>query len=107
MDSILGWGGEESVKRKVGYIGLIPACLVIAMIWLLPLLLRGQRSTASFDTEIKDHVNSMFEEGKRTFRFETFGDEAFWGDTLKLHRAIAGQKLGGVGAGLSPKKALD
>ena len=45
-------------------------------------------------------------EGRKTFRFDTFGDEAFWGDTLKLHQAIAGSKLGGVGAGVSPKTAL-
>src|SRR4030095_7566189 len=45
----------------------------------------------------------MIEEGRRIFRFDTFGDEAFWGDTLKLHQAIAGAKLGGVGPGVSPK----
>jgi hypothetical protein len=44
--------------------------------------------------------------GRKIFRFDTFGDEAFWGDTLGLHRAIAGQANGGVGAGLSPKAAL-
>jgi hypothetical protein len=31
----------------------------------------------------------MLAEGKQTFRFDTFGDEAFWGDTLKLHEAVA------------------
>ncbi len=46
------------------------------------------------------------EDGTQIFRFDTFGDEAFWGDTLKLHRAIEGAKLGGVGAGVSPKTAL-
>jgi hypothetical protein len=46
------------------------------------------------------------DEGRKIFRFDTFGDEAFWGDTLKLHRAIAGSAKGGVGAGLSPKAAL-
>ena len=44
--------------------------------------------------------------GRATFRFDTFGDEAFWGDTLKLHQAIAGSANGGVGAGVSPKTAL-
>jgi hypothetical protein len=44
--------------------------------------------------------------GRRTFRFDTFGSEAFWGDTLKLHRAIAGEANGGVGPGVSPKTAL-
>ncbi len=48
----------------------------------------------------------MLDEGRRIFRFDTFGDEAFWGDTIKLHRAIAGARLGGVGPGVSPKTAL-
>jgi len=49
----------------------------------------------------------MVEEGRKTFRFDTFGDEAFWGDTLKLHQAIEGSTFtGGVGAGVSPKTAL-
>src|SRR6185503_13625433 len=40
------------------------------------------------------------------FRFDTFGDESFWGGTLHLHEAIAGEKNGGVGPGVSPKVAL-
>jgi hypothetical protein len=44
--------------------------------------------------------------GQQTFRFDTFGDEAFWGDTLKLHQAIEGKNHGGVGDGVSPKTAL-
>ena len=44
--------------------------------------------------------------GEQTFRFDTFGDEAFWGDTLKLHQAIEGAQLGGVGPGVSPATAL-
>jgi mono/diheme cytochrome c family protein len=48
----------------------------------------------------------LFEQGKQVFRFDTFGDEAFWGDALQLHRAIEGKKLGGVGPGVSPKTAL-
>ncbi|HXE11109.1 MAG TPA: hypothetical protein VN633_03255 [Bryobacteraceae bacterium] len=48
----------------------------------------------------------MIAEGRHTFQYDTFGDEAFWGDTLKLHRAIAGAKQGGVGPGVSPASAL-
>ena len=33
--------------------------------------------------------------GRRIFRFDTFGDEAFWGGTLKLHQAIEGARFGG------------
>ena len=53
-----------------------------------------------------ENASKMFAEGKQTFRFDTFGDEAFWGDELKLHQAIEGARLGGVGPGVSPKTAL-
>ena len=59
-----------------------------------------------FDRTIRDHSRDMLEEGRDTFRFDTFGDEAFWGDTLRLHHAIAGAALGGVGPGVSPRTAL-
>ena len=63
-------------------------------------------SSGAFDAAITQNAQQMIEEGRRIFRFDTFGDEAFWGDQLKLHQAIVGQKLGGVGPGLSPRMAL-
>jgi hypothetical protein len=45
-------------------------------------------------------------EGRRIFRYETFGDEAYWGGALRLHEALAGSVHGGVGPGLSPRAAL-
>src|SRR5215510_6801545 len=59
-----------------------------------------------FDAEINRHAQAMLAEGKKTFRYDTFGSEAFWGDALQLHKAIAGEKNGGVGPGVSPKTAL-
>lgn len=56
--------------------------------------------------QIRKHAQKMIKEGRQIFRFDTFGDESFWGDALKLHRAIAGAKFGGVGPGVSPKTAL-
>ena len=47
------------------------------------------------------------EEGRETFRFDTFGSEDFWGGQLKLHQAIAGEANGGVGPGVSPETALE
>jgi hypothetical protein len=65
------------------------------------------RLAAHVETDpVAESAQSQLEEGRRVFRYETFGDEAFWGDTLKLHQAIAGAKLGGVGPGVSPKTAL-
>jgi hypothetical protein len=51
-------------------------------------------------------AQQLVADGRQIFRFDTFGDEKFWGDTLHLHQAIAGQNNGGVGPGVSPKTAL-
>ena len=45
-------------------------------------------------------------QGRRVFRYDTFGDQAVWGGVLGLHKAIEGSKHGGVGPGISPKQAL-
>jgi len=59
-----------------------------------------------FDRAIAQNAQQMLDEGRRIFRYDTFGDEAWWGDTLKLHQAIEGAAHGGVGPGVSPKTAL-
>ena len=57
-----------------------------------------------FSTEL--HSLRQVNEGRETFRYATFGDEAFWGDGLGLHLALAGAANGGVGPGVSPATAL-
>jgi len=52
------------------------------------------------------YADQLIDAGRQTFRFDTFGDQTFWGDTIKLHQAIAGSAHGGVGAGVSPRTAL-
>jgi len=59
-----------------------------------------------FDDAIKENSKELFDKGQAVFRFETFGDEIFWTDKLQLHKAIADEKHGGIGKGLSPKEAL-
>src|ERR1043166_6142327 len=60
----------------------------------------------NFDAQILANANDLLGDGRETFRFDTFGDEAFWGGSLKLHQAIKGAALGGVGPGVSPAAAL-
>ena len=64
------------------------------------------RDDRTFDRAIDRNADRLLENGRKIFRFDTFGDEAFWGDTLKLHQAIEGQRFGGVGPGVSPATAL-
>ena len=64
-------------------------------------------STLHRNASIHTTAAAMLAEGRRTFRFDTFSDEAFWGGMLRLHEAIAGAANGGVGPGLSPRAALE
>jgi hypothetical protein len=63
-------------------------------------------SPSGFDAVVRNNAERMMKEGQEIFRFDTFGSEAFWGDALQLHKAIAGEKNGGIGGGVSPKTAL-
>src|SRR5262249_45494511 len=66
----------------------------------------GSTSTA-LGTPLPDGGSGAIAEGMQTFRYDTFGDEAFWGGTLRLHEAIQGSTAdGGVGTGVSAKAAL-
>ena len=42
------------------------------------------------DDDVRERAERLIEEGRRTFRHDTFGDEAFWGGALRLHEAIEG-----------------
>ena len=59
-----------------------------------------------FDRQIVSNLERSFLHGRRIFRDDTFGDEAFWGDALQLHQAVQGERFGGVGGGLTPRSAL-
>src|SRR5687768_11625724 len=69
-------------------------------IWLLVALLlssslvpvSAQMGGKEFDEAAADLAKRYLEEGKETFRFDTFGSEDFWGGQLKLHQAILGEK---------------
>jgi hypothetical protein len=58
------------------------------------------------DQTIENSALQSIEKGRETFRHDTFGDQAFWGDTLNLDATIAGAANGGIGPGLSPRQAL-
>jgi hypothetical protein len=71
------------------------------------------RSAEGFDEVIVNNAKDLFSEGRRIFRFETFGDQAFWGGTLQLHEALKtvtpAQAVapGGMKGGLGLKVDID
>ena len=49
---------------------------------------------------------ALLREGREAFRYDTFGDEALWTDSLRLQDAIMVSANGGVGPGVTPLTAL-
>jgi len=43
---------------------------------------------STFLGSAEENSSQMIQQGRHTFRFDTFGDQAFWGDQLQLHQAI-------------------
>jgi hypothetical protein len=72
----------------------------------LSLGVRADDLPLTADAAVWQNAAQQVSRGRNTFRFDTFGDQDFWGGALRLHEAIAGSANGGVGAGLSPKAAL-
>jgi len=82
--------------------------VALGLLVLIPLVTAaaGDGRRGGFDGVIAEHAENMVTQGRQIFRFDTFGDEDFWGGTLGLHKAIAGERLGGIGPGVSPRTAL-
>lgn len=104
---------DEHSRGRMG--GPVRLAIVTALIIIATALFgAGQASTKNAQPATRDNwsqavdsnAKKMFADGQSIFRFDTFGDEVFWTDTLKLHQAIEGSKFGGVGGGVSPKTAL-
>jgi hypothetical protein len=100
--------GGSSMKRPMAFLFVVGS-LVVCFAFETPRESAAQSQNtqvSGFDEVISKHAQQMMENGRQIFRFDTFGSEAFWGDALQLHKAIAGAKNGGVGGGVSPKTAL-
>lgn len=96
------------------------AFLCIALLLILPLLTfctRTETITETItetvtDTIIQTETDTLLldpilvSEGREIFRYDTFGDEAFWSGILHIDKAIMGQANGGFGDGVSPATAL-
>jgi hypothetical protein len=92
---------KDAKFRRMSFYLIVSGILIIFGVGFAAL-----REMTRVDQENLKNSREMFREGRETFRFDTFGDEAFWGDQLRLHEAIAGEQFGGVGPGVSPATAL-
>ena len=75
------------MKRPLQHLGIATALL-------------GAISAAACDngSSLNDPDSPQLADGRQIFRFDTFGDETFWTDTLRIHEIIQ--------SGVSPRTAL-
>ena len=50
----------------------------------------AEKTRADFDNRVEEYSQKMLNDGRETFRYDSFGSEDFWGGGLKLHQAILG-----------------
>jgi hypothetical protein len=93
------------MKTLVLRLGVVLATLVASLALYSCATNPVETATDETDRGIEEHARQTIMEGRKIFRSDTFGSEAFWTKT-RLHDAIAGEKNGGIGPGISPNQAL-
>ena len=94
-----------SAVRSVARVS-VTALVAGVLLWVAFLVANGTLRAVARPAAKPSPRNALYVQGQKIFRYDTFGDESFWGGALQLHKAIEGKKLGGVGNGVSPKTAL-
>ena len=87
--------------KPISKLGFLLACAVAATLGA-----RADEAPPTADAAVWQNAAKQIAVGRNAFRFDTFGDEEFWGGALRLHETIAGADNGGSGPGLSPEAAL-
>jgi len=95
------------MRRCTSFIAVFAAAVTVS----LSIAVLQSRAAEDQGTSLKQDPTAanavqLVNEGRTAFRFDTFGDEAFWGDVLQLHKTIEGATAGGIGSGLNPTAAL-
>ena len=78
------------ILPRLRKIYLIPVVLLlVAILVIISFRLGFVPSLGRFqDKELQGSTEEFLAEGREIFRYDTFGDEEFWGQTLRLHEAI-------------------
>lgn len=109
MKRVKGWSSRATVVAITGVAVTALATTLAAFSLSNPDDSPGACDAQSVDApgqQCAKALVGLFEQGKQIFRFDSFGDEDYWGGMLQLHKAIEGAAFGGVGPGVSPRTAL-
>jgi hypothetical protein len=74
------------MKRYIAVVMILTSFLIVAALFAR----EGQDSKkkSHFLGNAESNAQELVSNGRQIFRFDTFGDQAFWGGTLQLHQAI-------------------
>lgn len=75
-------------RRDAVVVSLSAICLALVTIAALGAKSGTQTSTSQFLGSAEDNSKQLIEQGRQIFRFDTFGDQAFWGGQLQLQQAV-------------------
>ena len=104
----MGIDVRKSLPVRLVRIGALAVCCMVGFVYtrIADAAVSPEEGRASIDQAIRANARKMVSDGRQIFRYDTFGDESWWGGTLGLHQAIEGSRLGGDGPGVSPNTAL-
>ncbi len=87
-------------RGRFAALGVLTVVIIVLAVMLPVISVARSKVKRSNDFlgDAETHARQLVVDGRQIFRFDTFGDEAFWGDQLQLHQAVAQ---------LSPRQALD
>ena len=94
------------IAKGLGRLAMVAAAGLL--LYLGFVIVNGTVSAVTAGDSNPDRANrtaaqKLFDQGKEVFRFDTFGDEAFWGGALQLHRAIEARRSAASGLGSAPR----
>src|SRR5438270_7400436 len=95
---------QKTTLIKIGCVVLVGSALS-TLVCAQPAIVITPVSLVTSD-RVLTNAAGIIQSGRNIFRYDTYGDEAFWGDALQLHQTIQGSRFGGAGPGVSPKTAL-
>jgi cytochrome c1 len=75
------------MKRSLGILLLVPA-LFLLMAAFAGFTAAIDAKSAPLRTDADENAKRLIEQGRQIFRFDTFGDEAFWTDQLEMQQSV-------------------
>jgi hypothetical protein len=79
----------KTKRPRVLFLSLTTSLLVFAAIAVLGAKQANKKSPSQFLGSAETNSQQLIDQGRQIFRFDTFGDEAFWGGQLHLQQSVS------------------